>query len=166
MKATGVVRRLDDLGRLVIPKEIRKIYNLQEGDSIEFFVNETKEIILRKFQHFEDKNTQINQMIRVYQSMFKQPLLFYGDDKLLMEDSVNSRQLTNEAKEKFKIYHENLISSVMLFEEDKTYSTVYVFPVVIDSYWTGSFIMIQDINNESMKAVVKSFIKLIIESKD
>ena len=40
MKATGIVRRLDDLGRLFIPKEIRKIYKLKDGDSIELFVNE------------------------------------------------------------------------------------------------------------------------------
>ena len=47
MKATGIVRRLDDLGRLVIPKEIRKIYKLKEGDSIEFFVNEDSAILYR-----------------------------------------------------------------------------------------------------------------------
>ena len=49
MKATGIVRRLDDLGRLVIPKEIRRIYRLKEGDSIEFFVSEHSEIILKNY---------------------------------------------------------------------------------------------------------------------
>ena len=55
MKATGIVRRLDDLGRLVIPKEIRKIYKLKEGDSIEFFVNENDEIVLKKFSVLSDE---------------------------------------------------------------------------------------------------------------
>ena len=39
MKSTGIVRRLDDLGRLVIPKEMRRQYRLKEGDSIEFFTD-------------------------------------------------------------------------------------------------------------------------------
>ena len=48
MKATGIVRRLDDLGRLVIPKEIRKQYRMKEGDSIEFFIDNDR-IVIQKF---------------------------------------------------------------------------------------------------------------------
>ena len=39
MKETGIVRKLDDLGRLVIPKEIRKMYKMKEGDSIEIYLH-------------------------------------------------------------------------------------------------------------------------------
>ena len=48
MKATGVVRRIDDLGRIVIPKEIRKNMRLKEGDSLEIFID-GEDVILRKF---------------------------------------------------------------------------------------------------------------------
>ena len=48
MKATGIVRRIDDLGRVVIPKEIRKKFGIEEGDLLEIFVNKD-EIILRKY---------------------------------------------------------------------------------------------------------------------
>lgn len=40
MKATGIVRRIDDLGRVVIPKEIRRTMRLQEGDPLEIYINE------------------------------------------------------------------------------------------------------------------------------
>ena len=43
MKATGVVRRIDDLGRVVIPKEIRRTMRIREGDSLEIFVNQSGE---------------------------------------------------------------------------------------------------------------------------
>ena len=49
MKATGVVRRIDDLGRIVIPKEIRKVLRIKEGDPIEIFTNKDGEIILKKY---------------------------------------------------------------------------------------------------------------------
>ena len=48
MKATGIVRRLDQLGRIVIPKELRMTFDLKEADSIEIFV-EGEDIILRKY---------------------------------------------------------------------------------------------------------------------
>ena len=48
MKSTGVIRRIDDLGRIVIPKEIRKNLRIKEGDNLEVFV-ENEDIILKKY---------------------------------------------------------------------------------------------------------------------
>lgn len=39
MKATGIVRKMDELGRIVVPKELRKVFNINEGDSIEIFTD-------------------------------------------------------------------------------------------------------------------------------
>ena len=49
MKATGVVRRIDDLGRIVIPKEIRRTLHIKEGDPLEIFTDKEGEIILKKY---------------------------------------------------------------------------------------------------------------------
>lgn len=49
MKATGIVRRIDDLGRIVIPKEIRKTFHIKESDPMEIFINGEGEIILKKY---------------------------------------------------------------------------------------------------------------------
>ena len=49
MKATGIVRRIDDLGRVVIPKEIRRTMHIKEGDPLELFVND-RTIILKKYR--------------------------------------------------------------------------------------------------------------------
>ena len=49
MKATGVVRRIDDLGRVVIPKEIRKTLRIKEGAPLEIFTDKEGEIILKKY---------------------------------------------------------------------------------------------------------------------
>ena len=45
MKATGIVRRIDDLGRIVIPKEIRRSFRIKEGDPLEIFTNADGEVI-------------------------------------------------------------------------------------------------------------------------
>lgn len=49
MKATGIVRRIDDLGRVVVPKEIRRTLRIREGDPLEIFTDKDGEIILKKY---------------------------------------------------------------------------------------------------------------------
>lgn len=49
MRATGVVRRIDDLGRIVIPKEIRRTMRMKEGDPLEIFTERSGEIVLKKY---------------------------------------------------------------------------------------------------------------------
>lgn len=49
MKATGIVRRIDDLGRVVIPKEIRRTMRIREGDPLEIFTDRNGEVIFKKY---------------------------------------------------------------------------------------------------------------------
>lgn len=49
MKATGIIRRIDDLGRIVIPKEIRKNLRLRVGENLEIFIDKDDNIVLKKF---------------------------------------------------------------------------------------------------------------------
>lgn len=50
MRATGIVRRVDDLGRVVIPKEIRRTCHIKEGDPLEIFIDETGGVTLKLYQ--------------------------------------------------------------------------------------------------------------------
>ena len=53
MKATGIVRRIDDLGRVVIPKEIRRVMRIREGDPLEIFTGKEGEVIFKKYSAME-----------------------------------------------------------------------------------------------------------------
>ena len=57
MKATGIVRRIDDLGRVVIPKEIRKTLRIKEGTPLEIFTDREGQIILKKYSPIGELNT-------------------------------------------------------------------------------------------------------------
>lgn len=54
MKATGIVRRIDDLGRIVIPKEIRRTLRIKEGDPLEIFTDREGEVILKKYSQVRE----------------------------------------------------------------------------------------------------------------
>ena len=57
MKATGIVRRIDDLGRVVIPKELRRSMGIAEGDPLEIFTTTDKQVIFQKYHEEEpEKN--------------------------------------------------------------------------------------------------------------
>ena len=57
MKATGIVRRIDDLGRIVIPKEIRRTLRIREADPLEIFTDREGEIILKKYSPVGEMST-------------------------------------------------------------------------------------------------------------
>ena len=57
MKATGIVRRIDDLGRIVIPKEIRRTLRIREADPLEIFTDREGEIILKKYSPIGEMTT-------------------------------------------------------------------------------------------------------------
>ena len=64
MKATGVVRRIDDLGRVVIPKEIRRSLNIEEGDPLEIYIDDkTKSVMFKKYLENENALEEIQDII-------------------------------------------------------------------------------------------------------
>ena len=56
MKATGIVRRIDDLGRIVIPKEIRRTMRIREGDPLEIYTDREGEVIFKKYSPIGEMN--------------------------------------------------------------------------------------------------------------
>ena len=54
MKATGIVRRIDDLGRVVIPKEIRRTLRIREGDPLEIFTDKDGGVVFKKYSQLGD----------------------------------------------------------------------------------------------------------------
>ena len=49
MRATGIIRRIDDLGRIVIPKRVREQYEIEEGEAFEIFTTDDGDIILKRY---------------------------------------------------------------------------------------------------------------------
>ena len=134
MKATGIVRRLDDLGRLVIPKEIRKQYLLKEGDSIEFFI-ENGRIILEKFNTLTTKETDILKICETIEEIYKTKAYFVHHS-ILGEDKGNQRFI-----EKCNVYRITPFKNEIIIDEEVN---GVIYPIVIDGYWQGSFVIVSN----------------------
>lgn len=82
MKSTGVVRRIDDLGRIVLPKEIRKTLRIREGESLEIYTNE-EEIILKKFTSASDLKEISQSLIDTIASTIKSNIFIADRDNII-----------------------------------------------------------------------------------
>lgn len=144
MKATGIVRRLDDLGRLVIPKEIRKQYQLKEGDSIEFYI-ENEKIVLEKYNTLTSKENDILKMCETLQTIYKTKVYFIHHSILGIEEKPNPKII-----EKSKVYRITPFKNEKLFLNEPEVSGV-IYPIVIEGYWQGSFIVLSNKQTEFPK---------------
>src|SRR5690554_683786 len=83
MKATGVVRRIDDLGRIVIPKEIRRSLRIREGDSLEIYTDGTNSITFKKYSPVESINNFIFQYVEALNVSSKKDIIITDTEKIV-----------------------------------------------------------------------------------
>ncbi len=82
MKATGVIRRIDDLGRVVIPKEIRKNLRIKEGDNLEIFV-QNEEVILKKYSMMNKINDLAQELTDAIYTFMKHSIFITDTDSII-----------------------------------------------------------------------------------
>lgn len=93
MNNRGIVRNTDDLGRIVIPKEMRKAHNIKEGDPLEIF-NTPEGILIKKYVPVENFDVHINSLI---DSILKQPNMDTGTKSHLNFQLMGIRDMLNQA---------------------------------------------------------------------
>ena len=89
MKATGIVRRIDDLGRVVIPKEIRRTLRIREGDPLEIFTDREGEIILQKYSPIGELNEFAKQYVDAISKATGQVIAVSGGRKDIVSKAVH-----------------------------------------------------------------------------
>lgn len=82
MKATGVVRRIDDLGRIVIPKELRRTMRIREGDSLEIFI-EGEKIMLKKYSPVQNVNDFVIEFVESIYSSYKKDMIITDNEVII-----------------------------------------------------------------------------------
>ena len=93
MKATGITRKIDELGRIVIPKEIRRNLGIRDGESLEIFTDEDS-IILKKhsqMEKFEDLGAKLGEIIK---TIFKVDVIITDREKVIV--ATNNKDLVDK----------------------------------------------------------------------
>ena len=157
MKATGIIRRIDDLGRIVIPKEIRKNLRLKNSENLEIFIDENENIILKKYNQINKLKDISNAAISAITYMTKNNVFITNTDTIIAGKkeylnknlSNNIVKLINERKD---VKTEGTLE---IIENEKT-SGYYVFcPILASGDAIGMVIMQSEteISEEDFKMI-------------
>ncbi len=96
MKATGIVRRIDDLGRVVVPKEIRKVLRIREGDPLEIYTGTTGEVILKKYSPISELGQIAETFVESASSILGLPVLVSDTDRFVAVSGLKQKDYMNK----------------------------------------------------------------------
>lgn len=151
MKATGVIRRIDELGRIVIPKEIRKNFRIKEGENIEIFISDDDSIVLKKHSTLSN----INEIAKIITESINQ----LNNKCVLITDTSNIISITGNYKKEYlnktispEFYKllesrnkviEYKRKQIKIIDEEITVSYI-INPILLNGDLVGSIVIISD----------------------
>ena len=92
MKATGIVRRIDDLGRVVIPKEIRRTMRIREGDPLEIYTNSEGEVIFKKYSAISEMSENAGYVADIMHKIAGCPVAVFDKDHVVATAGVPKKE--------------------------------------------------------------------------
>ncbi len=175
MKATGVIRRIDDLGRVVIPKEIRKNLRIKEGDNLEIFV-QNDEVILKKYSMMNKINDLAQELTDAIYTFMKHSIFITDTDSIvagsgpLKKEYINkniSDFITDSIKRREKMI-ENHFKELKITSDDTLTCSYVMSTILVNGEATGMILIISE--NEKlgdtemqMASIVSSFMTKYLE---
>ena len=172
MKATGVVRRIDDLGRVVIPKEIRKTLRIKEGDPLEIFTDKEGEVILKKYSpigelsefatEYAETLAKTTGHIACITDKDTVIAVSGGSKKEFLEQSISAElEKILEDKENYTSKENNDIAVPITKNDNKErrFNTQVVYPIISDGDVIGSVILLSKETGTKMTEVEQKVVQ-------
>ena len=175
MKATGVIRRIDDLGRIVIPKEIRKNLRIKNGENLEVFVDENENIILRKYNQLDKLKDLSEELSFSINSITKKTVLITNTEEVISSSGINKKDYNNKPLSEKVL---NIISTrkqifspeltrINITDDEEEVSYI-ITPIIANGDLIGSIIILSKDtpltkNDEQISKIVASFLQAHIE---
>lgn len=166
MKATGIVRRIDDLGRVVIPKEIRRTLRIREGDPLEIYTATDGEVIFKKYSPVGEMSVFAGQYADVLSRISNLPTIICDRDHVIAAAGVSKREfIERRITATLENYIENRrsyqasgtnVNEVQPVEGIEHYAAV-IYPIIASGDVTGAVVMLK---NEANKAPSDTEVKL------
>lgn len=168
MKATGVVRRIDDLGRIVIPKEIRRNFKINEGDSLEIFVDNNG-IVLKKYSLLDEMVESALDLVDVVYRVYNKNIIITDREKVIassknLYNEYYDKELSSIIREKIDKRSESLSTEPSLIIMDSNYSSSYfLIPILVNSDSLGSVVLIDSNIQEEDKILVRFIASILVK---
>lgn len=168
MKATGVVRRIDDLGRIVIPKEIRKTLRIKEGDPLEIFTDREGQVILKKYSPIGELSEFATEYAETLAKTTGHIACITDKDTVIAVSGGSKKEFLEQGISKdleriiddkeIYISKENNDKSIPITQTDsmeRIRNAQVIYPIISDGDSIGSVILISKDSNTKMTDIEK-----------
>lgn len=166
MKATGIVRRIDDLGRVVIPKEIRRTMRIREGDPLEIYTDNYGEVIFKKYSPIGELSAFAGQYAEVLTKTGGFPVVICDRDHVIAVAGMPRRELLErrvspsleEYMENRRTYVQGREDGRLLPVEGVDHTALVQCPILAAGDVCGSVMFMED---DSRRMVGEAEVKLV-----
>ncbi len=162
MKSTGVIRRIDELGRIVLPKEIRRHLGIREGENLEIFV-ENDRVILKKYSKIKDYRETIENICELITNVYDINLLVTDRDRVIYSNQF-PEFLNAELDKKLLGYIHNRESVVKNelqtynFNKEEVNGYFFIQPIISSTDCLGLLLLY---SKEPIKEETNLFLKFV-----
>lgn len=166
MKKSGVIRKIDELGRIVVPKEIRKVLNIKEYDDIEFWVEEDR-IILSKFSRLLDSKADADKLILMLKDLTNAEIYISDKQNIITNGALENQKLPDKL---LKVLDERkeympLENQKLSFGDISKAGYFYSTPIIKESDSVGLVIIFSESLISKDSIMLAKTIQKLIENK-
>lgn len=165
MKNTGVVRKIDDLGRIVIPKEIRKSLNIKNGEDLQIFVDNDN-IVLKKFVKILSIKEYTEILINELKKFTDSIICITDKEKIIVSSDRNYIGILNNKKILESIEERKILQDYQLFFEDKVIDKYFlILPVIVDADAIGTIVLINNNKIDDKDKILSNILRSLLTLK-
>ncbi len=170
MKATGIVRRVDDLGRIVIPKEIRRTLRIREGDPLEIYTEKDGGVIFRKYSPMGDLQEFAAQMCESIGSATghiaavadrDSIIALHGVPKRELMDKPNSVELERLMEQRVNYLYQNGDTPIPASEGAEKYHLGAAAPILSQGDLMGAVLLLLGENDSPLQAADQNLARTV-----
>lgn len=162
MKSTGIVRKIDELGRIVIPKEIRNVLGIHSNDDLEIFIDDMK-IVLTKYEKSDNILNYSNNVVKIIDEKLNIKVFVTNKEKIITAGNFKNKELDSKLLE--------------LIEERKRYESInketinkisgyfVIYPIIVESDILGLLMFAKETVFTNEEKILTNIILKLIENR-
>ena len=162
MKSTGIVRKIDELGRIVIPKEIRNVLGIHSNDDLEIFIDDMK-IVLTKYEKSDNILNYSNNVVKIIEEKLNIKVFVTNKEKIITTGNFKNKELDSKLLE--------------LIEERKRYESInketinkisgyfVIYPIIVESDILGLLMFAKETAFTNEEKILTNIILKLIENR-
>lgn len=161
MKSTGIVRKIDELGRIVIPKEIRNVLGIHSNDDLEIFIDDMK-IVLTKYEKSDNILNYSNNIVKIIDEKLSIKVFVTNKERFITDGDFKNKELNSKLLE--------------LIEERKRYESInketinkisgyfVIYPIIVESDILGLLMFAKETAFTNEEKILTNIILKLIEN--